>query len=79
MKSNTRRVIVGCGVSTVKVTVSTDATGWGIKNAAFAAGLPMMMNWQLQGHNRNGTNSVIGNKDRPWQDVFDVVTIDDND
>ena len=79
MTNNTKRVRVDSGMGVVEVTVSTSATGRQIKNAAFSAGLKIQMNWQLQGRNRNGSNSVIGNKDRPWQDVFDVVPIDDTD
>ena len=35
--------------------------------------------WQLLGHNANGTSSVIGETEVPWQSDFTVVGIDDND
>lgn len=34
--------------------------------------------WQLQGHNANGSASVIGPEDTPWQWDFTAIEVVDN-
>ena len=74
----TRSVTLYSGLTEREIVVSQDATGLEIKQAALEAGLPMELSWQLQGHNRNGSNLVVGDSDVPWHDQFTVVTIYDN-
>ena len=60
------------------VKVPDQSTGKEIKQCAMNQGAPIGANWQLQGHNANGSSRVIGDGEIPWQDVFDVVDIYDN-
>ena len=73
-----RRVKVHTGMYEIEIGVTPDATGHEIKQRAIDEGLPIELSWQLQGHNCNGSNLVIGNTDRPWHDQFSVVAIYDN-
>ena len=60
--------------------VDDKPTGWQIKYAAIRAGLAYGAtdDWQLLGHNANGSSSVIGNADTPWQYDFSMTRIYDN-
>ena len=72
-----RQVFVSGGLGYLCIMVTKEATGKAIK--AEAKRLPALshigMNWQLLGHNRNGSSSVIGDEDSPWQDTFEIRDI----
>lgn len=73
-----RLVTVGMGIGEVRVSVPPRADGLAIKRAAKSAGLGVELWHQLQGHNANGSNSIIGDRDIPWQNDFTVIEIADN-
>ena len=62
------------------VLVEDKPTGYQIKAAALHQNIIPggASDWQLLGHNANGTSSVIGNNDVPWQHDFEMNTIYDN-
>ena len=73
-----RQVVVGTGIQSVNIRIPSHAPGSLVKETAIKAGLPIEREWQLQGHNANGSNRVIGDSDVPWQSVFTVIPINDN-
>ena len=62
----------------LKTMIKAKATGREIKQRAMDIGIPIKIDYQLLGYNANGTNSVIGNNDIPWQEVFEFASIYDN-
>ena len=60
------------------VTVPENATGRDIKWHAARQGIGVEAVDQLQGHNCNGSNQVIGDADVPWHHNFTAVSIFDN-
>ena len=57
------------------VMVPDNANGAEIKQYAIKAGVPISESWQLQGHNANGSNTIINDHDVPWQDTFSVFEV----
>ena len=81
MVDTRRSVTVGVGLRDFTVEVPPDATGYEIKRCLYLGDNDLceeVLSWQLQGRNANGSNSVIGNNDRPWHSYFDLMTIYDN-
>ena len=76
-----RKVSVGIGLRNFEVEVPYDATGYDIKRCLYLGDNDLrdeILSWQLQGRNANGSNSIIGNNDRPCHSYFDLMTIYDN-
>ena len=72
-------VHVQWGVNCDYILVSTDANGAEIKRNAVRQGVGRNDDvYQLAGHNMNGTQSVIGDIDVPWQHDFSMTEIHDN-
>ena len=72
---------MGVGLKDVTVEVPDDATGYEVKRAVYLSGERFpdeVLGWQLQGCNANGSNSIIGNNDRPWHSDFHLLSIYDN-
>ena len=77
-----RTVTVGVGLRDFTIEVPHEATGYEIKRCLYLGDNDLreeVLAWQLLGRNANGSSSVIGNDDRPWQSCFDLLTIYDND
>lgn len=60
------------------VLVSDEATGGEIKREAKRQGLTCEEHWQLQGHNANGANFVIGEDDVTGHHDFTLIDTRDN-
>ena len=60
------------------ILVPEKATGNEIKRCAMNQGVPIEAHWQLLGHNCNGSRSVIGQIDTPWQSYFTAIDTYDN-
>ena len=65
-------------VNDESVTVPNTPSGLDIVRCAMEHGVIPKRNWCLQGHNCNGSNSVIGLSDYPWQEQFTAINIHDN-